>query len=92
MSNFISQTVHTVRRGSSSIVATVVKLTSASDTVELPQMAAATNSAVQLRRPGDSSITVSQSDINDVTLTGNIGDEVLIVSLHGDPISERKEV
>lgn len=92
MSNFISQSFHRVRHGDISVGTTVVKLVTASDTVELPNMSAATNSVVQLRRPGDPSVTVSQSDVNTASLTGNAGDEVLIISMHGDPVVERTEV
>ena len=83
----IAQQPSVVRRGQTTVLSTVVRLTGASDTVELPNMAASSNSAAQLRRPGDSAVTVSQSDINSVSVTGGTaGQEVLIVSLHQDPI------
>lgn len=88
MSYFISQHAQTVRRGNSSVLTTVVKLTRASDTVELPNMIAAANSVVQLRRHGDPKTVVSQTDIDTVSVTGNAGDEILLVSLHSDPIPE----
>ncbi len=88
MSVIVSQKHQTIRRGQSSVVASVVRLTSNSDSVELPNMQSTNNCAVQLRRPGDPLVTVSQSDIDTVALTGTGGDEVLIVSLHVDPIPE----
>jgi hypothetical protein len=88
MSLLLNQRIETVRHGQSSVATTVVKLTAQSDTVELPQMAAAANSVVQLRRVGDSIATISQTDINTVSVTGKIGQEVLLVSLHDDPVVE----
>ena len=88
MSQIISQKFQTVRRGSSSVAVTVVRLTSASDSAEVPNMAAASNCAVQLRRTGDPIAAVSQSDIDTVGLTGSRGDEILLVTLHTDPIPE----
>lgn len=70
------------------MVATVVRLTAASDSVELPNMTASSNCVVQLRRPKDPLVTVSQSDIDTVSVTGIIGDEILLVSLHPDPPPE----
>jgi len=80
--------MQTVRRGQSSVAATVVKLTAVSDSVELPSMAASSNCVVQLRRPGDPKVVVSQTDLNTVGVTGKIGDEILLVSLHTDPVPE----
>ncbi len=88
MSIFIAQRAHTVRRGNSSLLTTVVRLTSKSDSVELPNMSAASNTVVQLRRPNDPNVEVSQTDIDTVALTGNVGDEILLVSLHQDPMPE----
>lgn len=88
MARIITQKFQTVRNGSSSVTATVVKLTSASDTVDVPNMQSTANCVVQLRRPGDPLVTISQSDINTVALTGNIGEEVLIVTLHDDPMPQ----
>jgi hypothetical protein len=88
MAHFVSQSLPTsTRRGESAVVATVVKLASATDSFDLPRMAAASNSVSQLRRPGDAAITVSQTDVNTVSITGgSAGQEVLLVSLHNDPI------
>jgi hypothetical protein len=87
MASFVSQSFLTVRNGEQSVVATVVTLASASDSFDLPNMAASSNSVVQLRRPGDSAVTVSQSDINTVSITGGSpGQAVLLVSSHADPI------
>jgi hypothetical protein len=87
MASFVSQHNMAIRNGNQSIVATVVKLASASDSFDLPNMAAASNSVVQLRRPGDSAVTVSQSDINTVSISGgSAGQDVLLVSSHNDPI------
>lgn len=88
MSILISQTIQTVRRGQSAVTATVARLTAVSDSVELPDMAASANCVVQLRRPGDPKVVVSQSNIDTVSVTGKIGDEVLLVSLHSDPVVE----
>jgi hypothetical protein len=85
MSVIVKQLVHL--HTPHNIVSTVVKLTAAADTVELPRMRADSNSVVQLRRPGDLVVTVSQSDFTTVTLTGNVGQEVLLVSLSDDPIA-----
>ena len=68
------------------LVVTTVKLNLTTDTVTLPRMAATTNSVVQLRRPGDTSVTVSQTSASVVTLTGSIGQSALLVSIHDDPI------
>ena len=69
------------------IVITVVSLTSASDTVELPRMSAASGPAVaQVHRPSDPTVTVSQTDIDTVALTGTVGNEILLVSHSKDPI------
>lgn len=70
------------------MAATTVRLTAASDTVELPNMAASSNCVVQLRRPQDPLVTVTQSDLDTVAVTGVIGDEVLLVSFHSDPVPE----
>lgn len=69
------------------LVATVVKLTAASDSVVLPRMRDSSNCVVQLRRPGDVLVTVSQSDFTTVTLTGTVGSEILLISLSDDPIT-----
>ena len=87
MASFISQSPATVTRGNQGILATVVRLDGPAETVELPNMAATSNSAVQLRRPGDGAVTVTQTDINTISITGgSAGQEVLIISSHGDPI------
>lgn len=90
MSQFVSQKLHSVRRGQSSVVASVVRLTAASDTVTLPSMKASSNCVVQLRRPNDPLVTVSQSNSTSVSLTGEVGDEVLLVSFHHDPIPTQR--
>jgi hypothetical protein len=51
-------------------------------------MQAESNCVIQLRRPGDPEVTVSQTDIDTVALTGSVGQEVLIVTLHDDPAVE----
>jgi hypothetical protein len=92
LSQIISQEINTVRRGESCVCVTVVRLDSAVDTVKLPDMSADSNCAVQLRRPGqnDPLLTVTQDDVDDVSLDGGrAGNEVLIVSLHNDPVKER---
>jgi hypothetical protein len=88
MSLLGSQKIETVRRGHSAVAVTAIELVAASDTVELPNMAASSNCVVQLRRPGDPKVVVSQTDIDTASVTGSIGDKVLIVSLHDDPAPE----
>lgn len=68
------------------IVSTVVKLTAASDTVTLPRMRQSSNCVVQLRRPSDPTVTVSQTNSTSVSLTGSVGAEILLVSLSDDPL------
>jgi len=84
MSVIVKQSVH--QHTPHNIVSTVVKLTAAADTVTLPRMRASSNSVVQLRRPGDSAVTVSQTNFTAVALTGSVNQEVLLVSLSDDPI------
>ena len=86
MSHIISQNENPVKRGSLSIVTTVVKLTGATYALSIPNCTASANSVVQLRRPGDAAVTVTQDDINSVTITGGVsGNEVMLVSLSDDP-------
>ena len=90
MSQILSQKIHTVRRGCSAVAVSVVRLTATSDTVEVPTLAANSNSAVQIRRPGDPKVVVSITDLDTVAVTGNIGDEILLITLHGDnPVEPR---
>lgn len=89
MSTIVSQRVLPIKGGN--LVATLVTLTAASDSVTLPRMRGTSNQVVQLIRPGDSSVTVSQSGVSGeehtvVNLTGTVGNQVLLVSNHGDPI------
>lgn len=86
MASIISQHLLPVTGLGANLVSTLVKLTAVSDSVTLPRMRQSANSVVQLRRPGDASVTVSQSDFTAVTLTGNVGDQALLVSFHDDPI------
>jgi len=88
MSRVKSQSSQSVIRGKSSVTATVVILTAASDTLEVARMQAASNCCIQLRRPGDSEVTLSQTDIDTVAFTGTVGQEVLIITLHDDPAVE----
>ena len=83
-----SQQSHSVKRGQSSVTVSVVQLSTAVDSLEVARMQAASNCAIQLRRPGDPEVTVSQTDIDTVALTGTVGQEVLIVTLHDDPAVE----
>ena len=86
MATRISQSVVSTGRDQS-VVTTLVRLVSASDAFDLPQMIANSNSVVQLRRPGDAAVTVTQDDTRQVTITGGVADqEVQLVSLHNDPI------
>ena len=88
MSVVKSQQSQTVKRGQSSVTVTVVQLTTKSDSLEVARMQASANCAIQLRRPGDPEVTVSQTDIDTVAFTGSVGQEVLIVTLHDDPAVE----
>ena len=89
MSRIISQEIHTIRHGESSVCVTVVSLDNSADTVKLPDMAAASNCVVQLRRSGDPLVDVSQDDVDDVSLDNGVrGNEILLVSLHNDPVKE----
>lgn len=92
MSVVISQNMNAVKHGSVSIVTTVVRLSAASATINLPNMLASSNSVVQLRRPGDAAVTVTQSDINTVAISGGAkGNEVMLVSVSSDPVTEATE-
>lgn len=84
MSTIISQRLLPINDGN--LVSTIVKLTANSDTVTLPRMASTANKVAQLRRIGDPAVTVSQTNITAVALTGTVGDEILLVSLHNSPI------
>ena len=86
MAIVVSQDIHTLVGLGANLVATVVKLTSTSDSVALPRMKGTSNRVVQLRRPGDSAVTVTQSDATTVSLAGSVGNEVLLVSFSDDPI------
>ena len=86
MASIVTQQVLPVTAIAANLVATKIKLTSAADSVTLPRMRQSTNSVVQLRRPGDATVTVSQSSFTNVNLTGSVGDEILLVSFHDDPI------
>jgi hypothetical protein len=88
MAIFVSQSDMATRRGAHAVVATVVKLEgSGSESFDLPNMTAASNAVVQLRRPGDTAVTVSQSDTNTVAISGgSAGQEVLLISSHNDPV------
>lgn len=88
MSTVKSQQSQSVKRGESSVTVSVIKLTAVSDTLEVARMQATSNCAIQLRRPGDPEVTVSQTDIDTVAITGGVGQEVLIVTLHDDPAVE----
>jgi hypothetical protein len=93
VSQVVNQSFHTVRNGLKAIGVTVVRLDNAADSIEVPYMLASSGCVFQLRRPGQSDklISVSQDDINTVSLdSGAAGDEVLIVTLHNDPILEKR--
>ena len=86
MANIIKQTYMPLPKGT--LVATLVKKTSnASETVTLPQMVAATNSVVQLRRQGDAASTVTQVLITTCTVTGAKDAEVLLLSWSLAPVT-----
>jgi hypothetical protein len=89
MSTFVSQHIESVRRGESALALTTVRLSGASDTVELPDLANTSNTVVQLRRPGDIKVDISISDIDTVAITNGQRDkEILLVSLHNDPVPQ----
>lgn len=93
MSDIIAQNYNSVQRGTATVVSTVVRMSAATASFSLPNMLAASNSVVQLRRPGDAAVTVTQDDINSVTITGSAaGTEVLLVSLSNDPVVESTEL
>lgn len=68
------------------LVATFVTLTATSDSVTLPRMRSTSSQVVQLVRPGDTAITVTQTSATAVTLVGTIGQSILLISNHDDPI------
>jgi len=68
------------------LVVTIVRLTAASDSVSLPRMSSTSGKVAQLLRIGGSAVTVSQTSVTAVTLTGTEGQEILLVSHHKDPI------
>jgi hypothetical protein len=86
MSTILAQSVTRLNKPNSHVVLTVVKLTAASDSVDLPRMSSTTGAVAQIRRVGDPAVTVSQSDIDTVSLTGTVGDEILLVSHSNSPI------
>ena len=89
MSFIKSQKSETVKRGQSSVAATVIKLTGATYTLEVARMQNTTGCCAQLRRPQDKSVIVSQTDIDTVAISGGeAGQEVLIITLHDDPAVE----
>lgn len=63
---------------------TVLTLTAASDTLTVPDLADSTAgvSCKQLERSGDPTVTVSNSNVNTVTLTGAIDDEIVLATIH----------
>jgi hypothetical protein len=86
MSNIVSQQV--LSAVTSNVVATVVKLVTASDTVTLPRMLADAGKVVQVRRSGDPKIVIAQNvnDLSLVNLTGRVGDEILLLSHSDAPV------
>lgn len=85
MSTILFQRFLPIKDGN--LVATLVQSTALSDTVTLPRMSGTAGKVAQLRRPGDSAITVSQSSATAVTLTfATVGQEALLVSHHLSPI------
>ena len=68
-------------------MATVIKLTAASDSVTLPRMLSTSGNVVQVRRPGEKVFTaVTQSNATTVTVTGSVGQESMLISEHDNPI------
>jgi hypothetical protein len=62
-----------------------VTLLTASDTIAVPPLADPSNagrSVSQLRQAGDTSVTVSTSGANTITLAGTAGQQAVVVSLH----------
>ena len=88
MSVIKAQQSQTIVHGKSSVTATVVQLTAVSDSFEVARMQATSNCAIQLRRPLDREVALTQSDIDTVGLVGSVGQEVLIITLHDDPAVE----
>jgi len=84
MSTITAQKVLPISAGN--LVATFVTLTANSDSVTLPRMRSTSGQVVQLVRPGDTTITITQSSATAVTLVGTSGQSVLLISNHDDPI------
>ena len=92
MSTILFQRVLPIK--GANLVATLVSITAvASDEVSLPRMSGTSGRVVQLRRPGDAAVTVAQTLSGSAsavgcTITGasRVGQEVLLVSMHNDPI------
>lgn len=63
---------------------TVCRLTAASDTLTVPDLADSTSgvSCKQLERSGDPTVTVANSSVNTVTLTGSVDDEIVVATIH----------
>jgi hypothetical protein len=69
------------------VVATVVKLSAATETISnWPRMSGAALAVKQVKRSGDPTVTVAQASINSVTLTGRVGDECLVISHSDRPV------
>lgn len=91
MSQIVAQKYSRVPGGSHgfyNVVTSIVVVEKGSDSVTLPRMAKTSGCVAQLSRPGDSSVTVSQSTATVVNLTNNNADRVtvMLVSLSNDPV------
>ena len=84
----ISQHILPIPNGN--VVATVIRLDSTTDTglwSRASNMPSSSPWAIaQLRRPGDPAVTVTQTALNQLSVTGNVGDEVLIIAHCDRPI------
>lgn len=80
----VSQDLLPIREGT--IVATVIVLESATDTGLWSRASSADGAIVQVKRPGDPSVTVTQTALNQLRVVGNVGDEVMIIAHCDRPI------
>ena len=91
MSRIASQDIHRVQgnlKGLFNICTSVVIAENGTDTVTLPRMSSTSGCVAQVQRPGDSTVTVTQSSATLVTLTNATGARVavVLVSIHDCPI------
>ncbi len=86
----VSQDLLPIRNGT--IVSTVVRLDGGSnDSATWSQASRADGAIVQVLRPGDTAVTVTQDDIDSLTITGGVaGQEVLIIAHSDRPVVDTR--